>query len=42
MAKVYATLTPEQKQKADQLHDLIRGHMEDRFHGRFGRGRTQG
>ena len=32
MAKFYALLTPEQKEKADKLHDM----MKERFQGRFG------
>jgi Spy/CpxP family protein refolding chaperone len=35
MAKVYATLTPEQRAQADQLHSDVRGFMQHRF-GRFG------
>jgi Spy/CpxP family protein refolding chaperone len=37
-AKVYATLTPEQRQKADQW----RGQMKGRFQQRFGGPRTNG
>jgi len=33
MAKMYSLLTPEQRQKADQLKNLF----QQRFHGRFGR-----
>jgi Spy/CpxP family protein refolding chaperone len=32
MSKFYALLTPEQKEKADKLHDL----MKERFQGRIG------
>jgi Spy/CpxP family protein refolding chaperone len=37
MAKVYATLTPEQRQKADELHNQFRG-MQRPFGARAGRG----
>lgn len=31
MAKFYALLTPEQQQKAQKLHDMIREHMQARL-----------
>lgn len=36
LSKFYAQLTPEQKTKADQLHDHFRGFMQHRFGGMQG------